>query len=76
MSHVQCSCHNPSFGLVTKAKRGYKVASQEEARESRQEEAWELRQEKAQESGKRKLESQGKKKPESHITYSQECKKV
>jgi len=27
-------CRNPSLGLATKAKRGYKVAGQEEARES------------------------------------------
>jgi hypothetical protein len=43
--------------------KGYKVASQEEVRESRQEEARESKQEK----------TRDKKKPMSHITYSREC---
>jgi hypothetical protein len=54
-------CHNPSFGLATKAKglqgcgpRGRKPGSQ----------------------GKSIARVRAKKKPGSHITYSQECKKV
>jgi hypothetical protein len=58
---VVLSCHNPSFGLATKAKglqgcrpRGRKPGNQ----------------------GKGIARVRAKRKPGSHITYSQECKKV
>jgi hypothetical protein len=57
-------CHVTTLTLGSRPKqRGYKVADQEKARESRQKEARELRQEEAQESRQEKAQ-------ESHHTLS------
>ncbi len=56
--------------------RGCKVAGQKEAWESKQRGCKVAGQKEARSQGKGVARVRAKKKPESHVTYSQECKKV
>jgi hypothetical protein len=66
--HIELNCHNPNFGLATKAKgvTRFRTKKKPESQGKR----------KPGNQGKTKPGSQGKKKLRSHITYSRECTKM
>jgi hypothetical protein len=71
--YVEDQCHNPSFGLATKAKGITRVRAKEDARELSQEDARESKQRHCKSAGQEDARESRQEEVGSHITYSREC---